>query len=421
MIKTGSAINSALQWNSTVPFEASSTGPEPGTTICYLDTAGEHVLVWYDGSSLSPAVKYYAGGVTDGGGGKLILNADSSEMFSTTRRFTSIDLSYFDASKVTNTSKMFYGCSTDLTTILVNDTFDFTSVTTSTNMFSSSATNLKGGLGTSFNTGKTDASYARVDGGETSPGYFTGPKHLKTGEEINIILAQLNYSATSLERSSSAPSGISASDIKYLDYGEENYPIWASGNIIYYYTGAESKLLMNPNASKFFESCTYLASIDLSGFDFSKVTNMDSTFKSMTHIATLDLSGLDTSKVKSMQSTFYGCSALTSINLNINTSSLEKLSTTFAICSLLTEIDLSSWDLSKVTNMNQTFYNADALVTIYVKAGTVMNSSLAGAGTFTGCTNLKGGEGTTFAAGNNDYTYAHIDGGSASPGYFTAK
>ncbi len=82
---------------------------------------------------------------------------------------------------------------------------------------------------------------------------------------------------------------------------------------------------------------------------------------------------------------------------------------------------MSSWDLSKVTNMNQTFYNADALVTIYVKAGTVMNSSLAGAGTFTGCTNLKGGEGTTFAAGNNDYTYAHIDGGSASPGYFTAK
>ena len=34
---------------------------------------------------------------------------------------------------------------------------------------------------------------------------------------------------------------------------------------------------------------------------------------------------------------------------------------------------------------------------------------------------LVGGAGTHYNASHTDYTYAHIDGGTANPGYFTAK
>ncbi|WP_027727938.1 BspA family leucine-rich repeat surface protein [Treponema sp. C6A8] len=375
MIKTGSAINSALPWNSTVPFEASSIGPDAGTTVYYLDTAAEHVPVWYDGSGISPAVKYYAGGVTDGGGGKLILNADSSEMFSTTRRFTSIDLSYFDASKVTNTSKMFYGCSTDLTMILVGDSFDLSSVTNSTSMFSTSATNLKGGLGTSFDSSKTDKTYARIDS-EDSPGYFTGPKHLKTGSDINSKLFFIDaYSNTSFERSSTPPdSSVSANEIAYLDYGEKYYPVWSQGGKNYYYTGDKDRLFLNPDSSSMFDGCPNYETIDLSGFDTSRVTNM---------------------------------------------------SEMFANCKKLTELDLSDFDTSKVTNMSKMFYmpgeSNTALTKITVSSGFVTTAVTASDEMFAYCALLIGGSGTTYNSSVIDKTYAHIDGGTSNPGYFTAK
>jgi hypothetical protein len=40
---------------------------------------------------------------------------------------------------------------------------------------------------------------------------------------------------------------------------------------------------------------------------------------------------------------------------------------------------------------------------------------------FTGCTNLVGGNGTVYDANHVDHTYAHIDGGTSNPGYFTDK
>ncbi len=41
---------------------------------------------------------------------------------------------------------------------------------------------------------------------------------------------------------------------------------------------------------------------------------------------------------------------------------------------------------------------------------------------FDGCTSLVGGQGTTWSSSNpKDKTYAHIDGGTSNPGYFTDK
>ena len=40
---------------------------------------------------------------------------------------------------------------------------------------------------------------------------------------------------------------------------------------------------------------------------------------------------------------------------------------------------------------------------------------------FTNATNIEGGSGTKYNSPYVDKTYARIDGGTSSPGYFTAK
>ena len=40
---------------------------------------------------------------------------------------------------------------------------------------------------------------------------------------------------------------------------------------------------------------------------------------------------------------------------------------------------------------------------------------------FQNCTSLVGGKGTTYNANHVDKAYAHIDGGTSNPGYFSEK
>ena len=68
-------------------------------------------------------------------------------------------------------SRAFYE-NTALKTIYVSENFDTSKVTDSTDMFKSS-TKLVGGAGTTYDSSKTDKTYAHVDGGTSNPGYFT--------------------------------------------------------------------------------------------------------------------------------------------------------------------------------------------------------------------------------------------------------
>ena len=98
-------------------------------------------------------------------------------MFYNCGGLTTIDLSSFNTSKVNDMRYMFYNCST-LTTIYVSEYNETTdtgwttkSVTNSTNMFNF-CRDLVGGIGTTYNSSILDATYARIDkAGE--PGYFT--------------------------------------------------------------------------------------------------------------------------------------------------------------------------------------------------------------------------------------------------------
>ena len=84
---------------------------------------------------------------------------------------TTLDLSNFDTSNVTNMNEMFADAQ-NLKTIYISDKFNTDKVTYSTNMFTNS-TCLVGGAGTKYNSSYVDKTYAHIDGGTSNPGYFT--------------------------------------------------------------------------------------------------------------------------------------------------------------------------------------------------------------------------------------------------------
>ena len=101
---------------------------------------------------------------------------DMTSMFFGCTGLTTLDLSNFNTEKVTNMTSMFSGCR-NLTTVYVGNMWSITNVTQGTYMFLE-CNSIMGGRGTNFDTtqGRTDYIYARIDGGQVEPGYFT-PKY----------------------------------------------------------------------------------------------------------------------------------------------------------------------------------------------------------------------------------------------------
>ncbi len=107
-----------------------------------------------------------------------------SKMFFRSNNITSLDLSSFDTSKVTNMSGMFGSDRAHIykaawTTIIVSKDFVIKSGADTLEMFRD-CNKLVGGNGTKYN-GKQDGTYARIDGANGLPGYFTAPTHTHQG------------------------------------------------------------------------------------------------------------------------------------------------------------------------------------------------------------------------------------------------
>ena len=160
--------------------------------------------------------------------------------------------------------------------------------------------------------------------------------------------------------------------------------------------------------------------IGLDKFDTSNVTNMEGMFED-SKITTLDLSSFDTSKVTNMYVMFRNIAATEIKGLEkFNTSNVTIMNSMFFETSLTT-LDLSGFDTSNVTDMRKMFENSDKLKTIYVSDKFVTDKVTNSTSMFNGATNLVGGSGTTYDSTKVDKTYARIDGGTSSPGYFTKK
>ena len=157
--------------------------------------------------------------------------------------------------------------------------------------------------------------------------------------------------------------------------------------------------------------------LDLSNFDTSKVTNMNNMFNG-SKATILDLRNFDTSKVTDMSFMFY-YSLFTTLDLSsFDTSKVTDMEQMFNN-SQATILDLSSFDTSKVTNMGAMFYYSTKLKTIYISDKFNTDKVTSSNNMFYNCPNLVGGSGTTYSSSRVNKTYAHIDGGTSNPGYFT--
>ena len=120
-----------------------------------------------------------------------------------------------------------------------------------------------------------------------------------------------------------------------------------------------------------FYGCSSLKSLDLSGLDTSRVTDMSSMFYGCSSLKFLDMSGLNASSVTDMSSMFSGCSSLRSLDLSsFDTSRVTGMSHMFYGCSSLGSLDLSSFDTSKVTgtDMFHMFEGCSGLRTVVLGA-----------------------------------------------------
>ena len=162
-----------------------------------------------------------------------------------------------------------------------------------------------------------------------------------------------------------------------------------------------------------------VTTLDLSNFDTSKVTNMSNMFYG-SQATTLDLSNFDTSKVTNMSNMFNGSKATT---INVSSFNTSKVTDMWGMFngSKATTINVSSFNTSNVTNMGYMFRDSTNLKTIYASSKYNTSKVISSVNMFTGCTSLVGGQGTVYDSTKVDKTYARIDGGTSSPGYFTSK
>ena len=133
---------------------------------------------------------------------------------------------------------------------------------------------------------------------------------------------------------------------------------------------------------------------------------------------------IDTSRVTSMNGLFYGCRNLRSVDMSSwDTSSVTDMRYMFIFCNALTELDLTSFDVSSVQEMTSMFWSCTSLQTIFVSDGSdwaTQATQLTDSGTdmFNYCEQLSGGNRTLYDESKTDVTYARVDGGTESPGYF---
>jgi surface protein len=114
------------------------------------------------------------------------------DMFSRCYKLTSLDLSGFNTSNVTDLTEMFRGSSA-LRTIYVGDGWQLSAMAQaiSRNVFND-CTSLVGGMGTTYSADHVNADYAHIDGGPDNPGYFSEKPDFIQGDVDGNNIVDIN-------------------------------------------------------------------------------------------------------------------------------------------------------------------------------------------------------------------------------------
>lgn len=216
----------------------------------------------------------------------------------------------------------------------------------------------------------------------------------------------------------------------YAPLDSNNPYVFGSKNAVLWYANATNILNVKigspihpTNTANWFYGLHNVKSIDTTNLDTSNVTSMTSMFRECWELTSLDLSNFDTSNVTTMDYMFAECSIIDMLDVSgFDTSNVVNMYYMFQYCRAITTLDLSGFNTNSVTNIGGMFQLCGNLKTIYSSAKFVTTQATNSSNMFASCSSLVGGAGTTYNANNpKDKTYAHIDGGTSDPGYFTAK
>ena len=355
------------------------------------------------------------------------------DMFRDCSNLTSLDVSGWNTSQVTDMTAMFDGCSS-LTSLDVSG-WNTSNVTDMWHMFNgcSSLTSLDvSGWDTSQVTDMQwmfngCSSLTSLDVSGWNPSNVTNMWYMFNGCSSLTSLNVSNWNTSNVINMDGM--FIGCSSLTSLDVSHFN-----TSNVINMgsmFSGCRSLTSLDvsnfntsqaENMGGMFRNCYSLTNLDVSHFDTSSVTYMYWMFEGCSSLTNLDLSNFNTENVIDMESMFEGCSGLTSLDLShFDTSNVTDMNQMFDDCSSLTSLDLGTFNTSQVTNMYKMFWDSNNLQTIYVGDGWSTDAVTSSDHMFSGCEHLVGGKGTTWKSSNpTDKTYAHIDGGTSNPGYFTA-
>ena len=238
-------------------------------------------------------------------------------MFYNCNKLTTLDVSNFDISKITNMCGMFYNCS-KLTTLDVNN-FDTSNVTNMSFMF--------------YNCNNLTA--LDVNNFDTS----------------NVTdMKQMFYNCSKLTT---------------LDVSNFNTSNVTNMNQMFYNCSKLTTLDVNnfdtsnvTNMYYMFYNCSNLTVLDVTNLDISNVTDISGIFSHCSKLTTLDVSNFDTSNVTDTSYIFSYCKTLITLDVsNFDTSNVTDMSGMFWHCNNLRTLDVSNFDTSNVTDTSYIFYN----------------------------------------------------------------
>lgn len=297
-----------------------------GTTYAIADSNLKDLSRWGRNNGDKFNTNNYATGTTLTQDGvnylKYARGINMADMFFNCANLTTLDVSNWDTSRVTDMNSVFNSCSS-LTSLDVSN-WDTSEVTNMQQMFYSC-----GSLSGTLNLSNWDTSNVT-----STSSMFRG-----------IGNVSINAPSLNLSKNTTMWYMFSGSDIENL-----NAPNWNIKNV----TDMDSLFYM----------AVHVKSIDASNWDTSNVTNMSRVFANCRSLTSLKISNWNTSRVTDMYQMFYICDSLETVNIvNWDVSNVTNMYYMFNNCAL-TSLDLSKWNTSKVTNMGNMFESNTDLIAL---------------------------------------------------------
>ena len=145
----------------------------------------------------------------------------------------------------------------------------------------------------------------------------TEPVAVTAGNDINGIITAFGENVTEIKHATSDEFELAEPTTEFVDIAERTVSLWLDGTVVYYYAQEETEsvsVMLPTDASYMFMGLTNVTKIDMSGFDFTLVENIEGLFFNSSKLESIDVSNLSASENNS-DYIFESCSALKEITL----------------------------------------------------------------------------------------------------------